>query len=481
MASELLYCENCGDIIEAPGASAVDPLQRFICEKCLAAGAGELRSGEFSAAASEQSDGAPDAEGLNLFSKGTIAIRKSLLAKAAEDQERDRERDPLHAAGSSRRAKSAAQSTGASGDDGEPLKLLRSGGSSRTPARGAQKIVFRCIHCKTALSIRPVKATSRLTCPYCSGTIFVTASGRLFDRPPSAVLRKGGSQAAPGVRSGDAPPGSPATAGTPSSTKPTSAIVARMPAESSEPQPSRKSVRLRREATPEPARTGSSRSAAQTSAAAPSRPGSTRSGRKAPVAADAQPRAGGGSSRSHGSSRSQSVAPASSRSSGSSRRLESEMESEHLRGARGASPGPADDDFDLLRDEQMLDALDFDEGLPSGGESHPQPAREKSRKPARQARERQSPVAPGGHAEDLRTRGGKVAAFLTKSLWGVFLAATLTLPPLLVSGLRYLALRSEAGMQPARTSSAPALFETFGQIARQGFQKILDSYPRREE
>ncbi|MCZ6793732.1 MAG: hypothetical protein O7J95_08980, partial [Planctomycetota bacterium] len=85
----------------------------------------------------------------------------------------------------------------------EPLKLVGSraepapnAAGSEMPAQGATRLIFRCIHCKSVLSIRPVKATSRLTCPYCSHKIYITASGQRMDNPPSVVLRHGSSAVA---------------------------------------------------------------------------------------------------------------------------------------------------------------------------------------------------------------------------------------------------------------------------------------------
>ena len=57
---------------------------------------------------------------------------------------------------------------------------------SQLPAASASKIVFRCPHCASALSIRPVASTSRLACPTCDESVYVTMSGRVFDSPPSA-------------------------------------------------------------------------------------------------------------------------------------------------------------------------------------------------------------------------------------------------------------------------------------------------------
>jgi uncharacterized protein YbaR (Trm112 family) len=68
---------------------------------------------------------------------------------------------------------------------------IRQPAGSQLPASRAQKIVFRCPHCKSPLSVRPVKSTSRLVCPACNNAVYVTISGQIHKRLPSRAVREG--------------------------------------------------------------------------------------------------------------------------------------------------------------------------------------------------------------------------------------------------------------------------------------------------
>ena len=84
-----------------------------------------------------------------------------------------------------------------------PQKSGTNMGSS-APARKARKIVYRCLHCQSPLSVRPVAKTSRLNCPKCKKELFVSANGRMFkQRPSSTVVRKKNPEAPQGAGGGE--------------------------------------------------------------------------------------------------------------------------------------------------------------------------------------------------------------------------------------------------------------------------------------
>jgi DNA-directed RNA polymerase subunit RPC12/RpoP len=164
---ELRYCEECGDVIQVESAEPLGELEHFICERCKS-GEREPKNEATGEAAGESAGEDLQAQSLNLFSPQTIALRKKQYeAVLPKDPKSNRLRLVKQDA-----TDSPAEGTGAA-----------------MPAQGARKILFRCLHCKATLAIRPVDRTSKLNCPHCSKTIFVTAAGTLLKDSPSAVER----------------------------------------------------------------------------------------------------------------------------------------------------------------------------------------------------------------------------------------------------------------------------------------------------
>jgi hypothetical protein len=167
---ELRYCEECGDVIQVENAKPLTELEHFICERCES-GRLEPRAGAGGGQPAEDIQ----SQSLNLFSPETIAIRK-------KQYESTQPKDPK--ANRLRLVKPGA--AGEPAPDGGPED---EGTGSASPAQGARKILFRCLHCKATLAIRPVDRTSKLNCPHCAKTIFVTAAGTLLKASPSVVQR----------------------------------------------------------------------------------------------------------------------------------------------------------------------------------------------------------------------------------------------------------------------------------------------------
>jgi hypothetical protein len=228
---ELKYCENCGDVIVQAESGAGKPLaERFVCKKCRsspqpatsrpepAARGAEAQAHQRSPQKAEAAD-LLQGEPLDLFSKRTIALRRSQTASTSEvaparssgaglpelaepsDLELTEKlhppelREPPVAAGESSQRPQPSSDAGGSleflvpiedGDEGDLV-------GSAVPAPRAQKILFRCLHCKSPVSIRPVSSTSRLNCPSCQNSIYVTVSGQLFRSLPSISATTPGS------------------------------------------------------------------------------------------------------------------------------------------------------------------------------------------------------------------------------------------------------------------------------------------------
>lgn len=162
---ELRYCESCGDVIRVQTNEPLGPTTQFICDSCKAgasrpspapSGSGAFHLGELAQA------------GLNLFSPETVAVKKKELERELAAEEPKSTHLRLVKSGA---AGSLAPAQGRSGPE--------------TLTHAAQKLLFRCLYCRSTLSIRPVEKTSRLTCPHCTGAIYVTPAGKLHKNPPS--------------------------------------------------------------------------------------------------------------------------------------------------------------------------------------------------------------------------------------------------------------------------------------------------------
>ena len=163
---ELRYCEECGDVLQVESAEPLGELEHFICERCKS-GEHEPRKEAPVEAVGEAAGEDLQAQSLNLFSPQTIALRKKQYEAVLP-------KDPK-----SNRLRLVKQDSTDSPQEG----------GATTPAHGARKILFRCLHCKATLASRPVDRTSKLNCPHCAKTIFVTAAGTLLKGSPSAVER----------------------------------------------------------------------------------------------------------------------------------------------------------------------------------------------------------------------------------------------------------------------------------------------------
>jgi hypothetical protein len=223
---ELRYCENCGDIIQLKADAPPSSSDHFLCDKCRAQESGAPR---------EPQEGSPQlqlkeilgSEELNLFSKGTLVLRKKEMEKLKEKEKakeaaaraQGQKTQPVydpHVRGSGSQRVRKAQPQQGLPQQGRPQQGLPQQGlpqqglpqqnpggggplvGSSAPASRAQKIVFSCPQCKSPFSIRPVATTSRLACPSCRRPFYVTISGQLFSTPPSSavgkvVKKKGGS------------------------------------------------------------------------------------------------------------------------------------------------------------------------------------------------------------------------------------------------------------------------------------------------
>ena len=222
---ELRYCESCGDILELEGAGAPVPLGGFVCASCGGDGStDEVPAEETAPAGDNPMESFLDASQASLFSESSIAAgsggnpdgicqgtalaegvppvetglcggpglpqRKSIDADAAGaeltlplEEEEDSSCDAGLRGNGGARAEEVDIPFFDEVDDGKAV-------GSQLPASRAQKIMFRCPHCKSALSIRPVNSTSRLECPACEQAVYVTAAGRILDTPPSIARRK---------------------------------------------------------------------------------------------------------------------------------------------------------------------------------------------------------------------------------------------------------------------------------------------------
>src|SRR5688572_11689307 len=194
-AMELRYCEECGDVIQVETSTPGNISDHFVCERCKS-GAGAPRP---EAAASED----VQAGSLNLFSPETIAIRKKKIDEDTASKKpkssrlklvkANEEAEPRLATDPPRATVPPVASPAPVADPPQPAAEPVPGSTtgSASPAKSARRILFRCLHCRSTLSIRPVEKTSKLTCPHCTNVIYVTPTGRLLKNSPSVALRKG--------------------------------------------------------------------------------------------------------------------------------------------------------------------------------------------------------------------------------------------------------------------------------------------------
>jgi len=168
---ELRYCEECGEVIKIDSGNPISLSDQYVCERCQNGGPGRK---ENPSAAEEHFGNVLEGGALDLFSQQTIALRRQQVESESKKSQSSRLR--LVKSGSSVVATSALPQAGEEG--------------SATPSRSAQRIMFRCIHCRAPLAIRPVDRTSKLVCPQCRREIFVTASGRFLKPTASVVVRQ---------------------------------------------------------------------------------------------------------------------------------------------------------------------------------------------------------------------------------------------------------------------------------------------------
>lgn len=225
---ELRYCEACGDVIRVETDEPLSPTAQFICDRCKAAG-GRATPVETAPGGAMHPSGSMNLgelagdQKLDLFSPDTIAVRKKRFEEevAAVDSKGSHLRFAKPGEPGSQRVHPSAPGAG-------PL------------AKSAQKLLFRCLHCRSTLSIRPVEKTSKLTCPHCGGAIYVTPAGKLHRTPPSG------------------PPGPPASATPAPGSAPREGSVRLKPASASSRRVASASVRA--PVLPAPARPGSTAS-----------------------------------------------------------------------------------------------------------------------------------------------------------------------------------------------------------------------------
>ncbi len=191
---ELRYCERCGDVIKSDSDAPITLKDSFICSQCEGGDAGSEPNGLQRRAAPAQMT----LTDLELFSQDSIAIRKQELDARESSREEARPQPSklrLVKSGGSSVVKTP-KSPAPQQDGGEPATAAEGGDSpgrnagSSHPAGNAQKIVFRCLFCKSPISIRPVATTSKLQCPSCKKPLYVTADGRLEGKNPSVAIRK---------------------------------------------------------------------------------------------------------------------------------------------------------------------------------------------------------------------------------------------------------------------------------------------------
>ena len=172
---ELRYCEECGDVVQVETNQAQSLSDHFLCDSCRSGPKGEARKGE---ERDLSMNTVLKGTNLDLFSQNTIALKKKQYQEELSSKKPKSTRLRL------------VKPSSPTGDPGEAPAPAGEGCTS--PAKSARKILFRCLHCRSTLSIRPVDRTSKLTCPQCGKPIYVTASGQLLKTSPSLRIEHGG-------------------------------------------------------------------------------------------------------------------------------------------------------------------------------------------------------------------------------------------------------------------------------------------------
>jgi hypothetical protein len=224
---ELLYCEGCGDIIQDHEGGPRRLTERFLCAKCRGSGGESHPTGDQRSAAGIDLSGMGRDSGVPPFGLSAPmsglpsfppfgGIPRSeddeplrlLDARDLGDDDSDSSRDDLD-----------------DPSDREPLRLVAPGAESTVGRRpGIQnpfgelaepaRATFGCPHCARPLSIPRGAQDSRLTCPYCTGQVFIHRNGELSARAApgpagssgTSVATRSEGAIAPVGRSGGPPP-----------------------------------------------------------------------------------------------------------------------------------------------------------------------------------------------------------------------------------------------------------------------------------
>jgi phage FluMu protein Com len=148
---ELRYCEKCHGIIVLEGRTGrMRPLERFLCTRCKSGEANRGRETRRSEEVTAVLKDLFDTVDLNLFSASTVAIRKAEMESATREKE-------------------------------------SSGDGCLAPAKTAQRLQFRCLHCRTMLKTKRVEVLSRVVCPKCKAVNFLDQTGVPSKTPPEGV------------------------------------------------------------------------------------------------------------------------------------------------------------------------------------------------------------------------------------------------------------------------------------------------------
>ena len=222
---ELRYCENCGEVIRLETDEPISLTEQFFCKTCKNESCDTHGDQPRSRPASENPPlslgGLPATTDLDLFSQQTIVKRKQRSSPTEATLPSDEGRQSTRL----RLVKSTAE-VGETSDlsfeateiltpapdfaeepvvspswldkaaaDQVPTEGRKCYGSttgSTAPSRCADRLMFRCLHCRAPLAVRPVRKTSRLACPKCHEVLYLTASGRALKGSPSQISRVGG-------------------------------------------------------------------------------------------------------------------------------------------------------------------------------------------------------------------------------------------------------------------------------------------------
>lgn len=210
---ELRYCEKCGDGIPANASTGLQG--SFVCPKCSGSATGDDGlSSDTSAHGDGTAGDTVSADDLGFFSSNTIAVKKQQMTvrKSPEQDNRNSRLRLVKPEGST--GSTAGVENAPTDDEGASFDLSFSEKESTAdheggvrPAGSAQKIMFRCLFCRSPISIRPVDRTSKFGCPSCKKPLYVTAAARLLKDHPS--MRAGKQKPAPPQGSVHAPEDTP--------------------------------------------------------------------------------------------------------------------------------------------------------------------------------------------------------------------------------------------------------------------------------